>query len=130
MMPIDADHSLSNPESAAIRSIGSISGETHRESRCFEDGQRLFGLTLEMVESFYLLLLLNQVITGRQRVDKKLNPATAVPKVQTFFLCLYFFSFKGRNFQHPCLTNMVGFLCRYYSSLASASHHSSMSKFS
>jgi hypothetical protein len=48
--------------SAAICSIRAISGETHSETRRLGVGQSLFGLTLEMVELFYILLVLNQVI--------------------------------------------------------------------
>jgi hypothetical protein len=65
MMPIYADHSLSGPGSAAICSIRLICGETLSETRGFEVAQSLFGLTLEMVELVYMLLLLNQVILGK-----------------------------------------------------------------
>jgi hypothetical protein len=69
MMPITADHSLSDPGSAGIGTIGAISGETHREPRFFEVAQSLFRLTLEIVELFYILLLLNEVILATEKFD-------------------------------------------------------------
>ena len=62
ILQINADQSLSGPGSAGIGTIRSISGEPHRATRGFEVAQSLFGLTLEMVELFYILLLLNEVI--------------------------------------------------------------------
>jgi hypothetical protein len=53
---------LARSGSARISTIGSISGETHRESRRLEVAQRFSGLTLEIIELFYMLLLLNEAI--------------------------------------------------------------------